>query len=52
MGWPEVPSYEMSSGSFNGAYGYESVEQLYNQLIRSQSGDYIISATKDLYMES
>lgn len=52
MGWPEVPSYEMPSDSFNGAYGYESVEQLYNQLIRSQSGDYIISATKDLYMES
>lgn len=52
MGYPEVPSYDMPEDTFNGAYGYESVEKLYNQLVRSQSGEYTISATKDLYLES
>ena len=50
--WPEVPSYNFPGNSFVGAYGYESVEKLYNQLVRSQSGDYIIEASEGLYVES
>ena len=49
--WPEVPSYAFEGSSFNGAYGYESVEKLYNKLIRSQSGEYKIEASKGLYIE-
>ena len=52
MGWPEVPSYKLPESTFNSAYGYESVEKLYNQLVRSQSGEYTIEASKGLYVES
>ena len=31
---------------------YESVEKLYNQLVRSQSGIYTIEASQGLYIES
>lgn len=51
-GWNEVPSYDLSSDRYSGAYGYESVEKLYNQLIRSQSGDFTIEASEGLYIES
>lgn len=49
--WPEVPSYEFEGTSFNGAYGYESIEKLYNKLVRSQRADYNIEASKGLYIE-
>lgn len=52
MGWSEAPSYSFPGTSFNTAYGYESVEKLYNQLVRSQSGDYTIEASEGLYAES
>ena len=52
MGWTEAPTYKFSESTFNTAYGYESVEKLYNQLIRSQSGEYTIEATEGLYLES
>ena len=49
--WPEIPSYSFKGSSFNRAYGYESIEKLYNKVIRSQSGEYEISASKGLYIE-
>lgn len=52
MGWTEAPSYSFPGTSFNTAYGYESVEKLYNQLVRSQSGTYTIEASNGLYIES
>ena len=51
-GWTEAPSYTFSGTSFNTAYGYESVEKLYNQLVRSQSGIYTIEASQGIYVES
>ena len=51
-GWTEAPSYTFSGTSFNTAYGYESVEKLYNQLVRSQSGIYTIEASQGIYIES
>ena len=50
--WPEVPSYNFPGTSFVGAYGYEGNDKLYNKLVRSQSGDYIIEASDGLYVES
>ena len=50
--WPEVPSYNFPGTTFNGAYGYEGVDKLYNKLVRSQSGDYIIEASEGLYIEA
>lgn len=49
--WPEVPSYEFAGTSFNGAYGYGSIEKLYNKLVRSQRADYNIEASEGLYKE-
>ena len=48
----DVPSYDFPGTSFNGAYGYESVEIIYNKLIRSKSADYTIEASEGLYKES
>lgn len=50
--WPEVPSYNFPGTSFVSAYGYEGNDKLYNKLVRSQSGDYIIEASDGLYVES
>ena len=52
MGWNEVPRYDFPGTTFVSAYGYESVEKLYNQLVRSQSGTYTIEASDGLYVES
>ena len=48
----EVPSYDFPGDFMVGAYGYESVQKLYNTLIRGQSGTYTIEASKGLYVES
>lgn len=50
-GWSEAPSYEFPGTTFNSANGYESVEKLYNQLIRGQSGTYTIEGSEGLYIE-
>ena len=47
--WPEIPEYEFEGTSFNTAYGYESLEKLYNKLVRSQRADYNIEASEGLY---
>ena len=49
--WPEIPEYEFEGTSFNTAYGYESLEKLYNKLVRSQRADYNIEASEGLYKE-
>lgn len=52
IAWSEVPSYTFPGTSFVGAYGYESVDKLYNKLVRSQTGEYLVIASEGLYKES
>ena len=46
-----IQTNEFEGTSFNTAYGYESLEKLYNKLVRSQRADYNIEASEGLYKE-
>lgn len=43
---------DLDGKTHNYATGYESVEKLYNKVLRPQVGTYTIEATEDLYLES
>ena len=43
---------DLDGKTHNFADGYESVEKLYNHVLRNQVGDYTIEATEGLYLES
>ena len=52
MGSTVSQDVELDGDTHNWAEGYDSVEKLYNREIRSQVGDYKVTATEGLYMES
>lgn len=52
MGSTISQDVELDGDTHNWAEGYDSVEKLYNREIRSQVGDYKVTATDGLYMES
>lgn len=51
-GVSSAPSIDLDGDTLNFAFGYESVEKLYNKLVRNKSGDYSIEASNGLYKEN
>ena len=48
-GYLRAPMYSFNS-AYTYAYGYDSLEQLYNKLIRSEINNYNVSATEGMYL--
>lgn len=46
-----APSISLDGDSLNFAWGYESIEKLYNTLLRDKKSQYSIEASHDLYVE-
>ena len=51
MGFVKAPMLYLDGNEDDMFHGYENNAKLYNQLIRSQSGEYSIQASEGLYME-
>ncbi len=53
MGTFHGPDVDLITGdAFSSTNGYESVEKLYNTLLRSQSGEFTIEGTEGIYVEA
>ena len=49
-GYSSLPMYRFTD-SYKWANGYDSEEELYNKVIREETADYKVKATKGLYIE-
>lgn len=50
-GFRMAPIYFLDGGSSYYVLGYEDLEEYYNKVIRSKTGDYVVKATEGMYVQ-